>query len=171
MTSFAGTCRVSTPRASPSWLASTRCFRTRVERDAYDAYLRGVHAQRTGTEEGYRQALALLERSVASDPNFAEAFAALAATYSMLALDGDMRPADAWAAAAPSLERALALDADLPNAHAEVPRICLRPVGTFSGAEQEWELALRGGAGDSQPDFLLAYAAACWAAGRTDSAV
>jgi serine/threonine-protein kinase len=145
--------------------------RLSVRSDAYDFYLRALQEQRQGTEDGYLRAQALLRQAVTADPGFAEAFAALAATYSVLAVEGYMHPASAWRETESNVRHALALDAALPNAHAEAATHLFYARWDFRGAQREWETALQGRAGDTQPDFLIAYAMECWATRRSDAAI
>jgi TolB-like protein len=56
-------------------LGGTRNF------DAYDAYLAGISLSRELTRDGTRQAIELLEKAVALDPDYAQAWSALAIAY------------------------------------------------------------------------------------------
>ena len=83
-----------------------------------------------GAEEDLLQARELLARATTRDPQFALAHSALAATYVTAAIDGFERPADAWPLANVSNRRALALDAELPEAHANRQTSRSFPAGT-----------------------------------------
>jgi eukaryotic-like serine/threonine-protein kinase len=145
--------------------------RLSVKPEAYERYLMGVRLAREGSEEGCVKAQAALAEAVRLDPEFAEAHAALSATFSVRAVDGYLAPREAWAEATRSFRRALALDELLPNAHAEFATWLLFSQWDWRAAEREWEAALRGPSADSQPDYLIAYALECWATGRSDLAI
>jgi eukaryotic-like serine/threonine-protein kinase len=106
---------------------------------AQDAYLRGQQAL-WGRREGatLRQAIALFDEALARDSNYAQAWAARAEAYSLLAVYGSVRPRDAFGVAKPSVSRALALDPALPEAHAVLGLIHLFYDWDFAAAD--WEL-------------------------------
>lgn len=82
---------------------------------AYDAYLRG-RALHTRSAEGAREAIAFYEQAVALDPHFALAWAHLAqARFRPYGAMDDRSPAIAAAARA-AIDRALAVQPDLPEA-------------------------------------------------------
>src|SRR5262249_47676898 len=91
--------------------------------EAYDAYLRGVEYRWRFTKEDNVQARQMFEKAVALDPQYAEAYVWLGATYS---LEWGFR----WSADPQSLEHALALahqaltlDDSLPGAHSLLSRV------------------------------------------------
>ena len=63
--------------------------------EAYDLYLRAIRSIERETEEDFLAARGLLRRALARDPNFALAYVALATTYSIMAIEGYERPAEA----------------------------------------------------------------------------
>jgi serine/threonine protein kinase len=138
---------------------------------AYDLYLRALHAFRKETETDYLAAQEFLRQAVAKDAGFAVAYAALAATYSVLAIDGYMLPNEAWAESSSHAQRALAIDRDLPAAHAELAACLFFFNWDYASAEREWESALQARGGRFQPDFLIGYALERWATGRPQAAV
>jgi len=138
---------------------------------AYDLYLRGLGAFRRGTEADYLAAQALYVQALAKDERFAEAYAALAASYSVQAVDGYMRPNEAWAGTFSNAQQALALDPDNATAHAEYGASLFFFSWKARAAEQEFETARRARAGRYEPDFLIAYSLERWATGRPQSAL
>jgi TolB-like protein len=84
--------------------------------EAYLFYLRAKSVTLTYTEQNVRTAIDLLQRSIALDPGFAPAFAALAELYTNTLSLGFEFP-DALAAAERSAEQALALDPELADVH------------------------------------------------------
>ena len=62
--------------------------------EAYDVYLRGRHFQSLRTPDSTARAVALFERAVALDPDYALAWAALAFTRAAGTINSDTRPLD-----------------------------------------------------------------------------
>lgn len=89
----------------------------RVNKEAYDYYLRGRFYSQRQNKEDNEAAILNLERAVASDPNFASAYAELAQTYVwrlfLFAPEERQWEEKAFIAA----EKALSLDPDLAVAH------------------------------------------------------
>jgi len=106
--------------------------------EAYDAYLKGKAIFAEGTLDAAKRSIEALERSVALDPAFAPAWAALAHVQRVTAFPRD-RTADTGMEA---LRKALALDDDLPEAHAEMADKLFYFDWDFEGARAEWERAL-----------------------------
>jgi TolB-like protein/DNA-binding winged helix-turn-helix (wHTH) protein len=84
-----------------------------LDRRAYDLYLRGLVLQRRFEAASNLQAVGVLEQAVAIDPSFAVAWALLARTHAFLVFDGDDMRTDHRAAARATLDKALALNAEL----------------------------------------------------------
>jgi tetratricopeptide (TPR) repeat protein len=154
-----------------------RATRTKVERplteraDAYDAYLRGLHAFRLGEEENYLNARQLLRQAVTIDPAFALAQTSLASTFTVMAVDGYERPNDAWPEADRCVRRALDVDADLPEARSERSSFWFFFDRDWFWAESEWKRATEAPASPTLPDLLRATAVKLWALGRTKEAL
>ncbi|MCG3162479.1 MAG: Serine/threonine-protein kinase PknD [Acidobacteria bacterium] len=83
---------------------------------AYELVLRGRFFRGKGTTEGRRKALECLQQAVAIDPNYALAWADLSNVWHNLANAGELDPQQALPRALDAAERALRLDADLPEA-------------------------------------------------------
>ena len=138
---------------------------------ASDLYLRGLGMFRRATEDGYLAARDLFRQALARDARFAEAYAALAATFSVQAIDGYIRPNEAWAGSFSNADQAIALDPDNATAHAELGS-CLFFFGwDVVAAERKFETARRARGGRYEPDLLIAYALERWATGRPQSAL
>ena len=97
-------------------VAAGRAGRTTNDQ-AYDLYLRGRHAEQTGTEAGFRQAIVYYERALVLDPKFARAQAAIGLVWTYVA-DAYVPAAEAYPHALVAARRALALDSLLAEAHA-----------------------------------------------------
>jgi len=84
---------------------------------AYRAYLAGQYRLARPSAESARLALADFRRALALDPTCARAYAAMANAYRTLVATADAEPNDTFARAQALVERALALDPNLPEAH------------------------------------------------------
>jgi len=138
---------------------------------AYDLYLQAVHYINFETEEGYSTARELLKRAISYDSRFALAHVKLATTYSVMAIDGYEAPHRAFEESVPAIRRALELDADLADAHAEAATAAFYYQWDWSAADHEWDLALGSRRGGVQPEILTLRALEEWALGRTDEAL
>ena len=84
---------------------------------AYDLYLRGVGASYAFSEAGLRAALEFLDRAIAGDSGFADAYAQKAVAWVNLA-DGYVDGREGYARAREAADRALHLDSSLAMAYA-----------------------------------------------------
>jgi len=87
---------------------------------AYQEYLKGRHCWNRGTEEALRQAVSLFSQAVERDPAYARAYAGLADTYVQLGSHTYVDPKAAYSQARLAAEKALAIDPELPDAHASL---------------------------------------------------
>jgi TolB-like protein/DNA-binding winged helix-turn-helix (wHTH) protein len=92
---------------------------TRVNPEAYEAYLKGRYFWNKRTPDGLKQAIDYFNQAIEKDPNYASAYAGLADSY---ALAGDWKygilaPRDAYPKAKAAATRALELDNGLGEAH------------------------------------------------------
>jgi TolB-like protein len=88
--------------------------------EAYSNFLRGRELFREETEASLRQALGLFEKAIELDPRFARAYVGMAQCHLWLANYG-YEPIDVYISIVKtSLERAIDLDPNLPEAHASL---------------------------------------------------
>ena len=85
--------------------------------EAYEKYLRGGHALAERTTTGSFDAVRLLEAAVGRDAGFARAWAGLADAYLAAPLYAGASPRESWPRARDAIQRALALDPALAEAH------------------------------------------------------
>jgi TolB-like protein/tetratricopeptide (TPR) repeat protein len=130
---------------------------------AQDAYLEGRSNLVNSAREDLIKARAALERATALDPSFARAHGALAVCYLWLGWVGALAGPQVESLALASANRAIELDADLPEAHlaladlqffyrwnwaaADVSyqrALSLNPSYTFARRNYAWYLAARG---------------------------
>lgn len=95
-----------------------RVARISTDMNALDYYLLGRHQWHQRTAESLTRAIDLFKRAVEVDPQMAIAYSGLADAYLLLADYGDMPAEDAKALARPAIDKALALDPELAEAHA-----------------------------------------------------
>jgi tetratricopeptide (TPR) repeat protein len=88
-----------------------------------------------------------------------------------MALEGYERPTTAWPQSTSYLRRALELDPDLPDAHAEASVAQFFYRWDWRAAAREWDLAIGSRRGEVQPELLTARALQAWALGRNADAV
>jgi serine/threonine-protein kinase len=138
--------------------------------EAYELYLRAVHHFEDGGEADYLAARDFLTEALAKDRTFALAYAALATTYAVMAVDGFERPSTSWPESSRCVREALALDNDLPDAHAAAASVAFFFDWDWPHADREWQQALEARGGDIDPSFLTAYALQQWALGKLDAA-
>jgi TolB-like protein len=93
-----------------------------TDRDAYNLYLLGRFHRSRPDEASIRKAMGFFEQAIEKDAAYAAAYAGLAECYMKLALGNFMPPVDAWPAAQKVLDKALALDDNLSEAHSGTQR-------------------------------------------------
>ena len=111
-------------------LAATRAGRT-TNPEAHDLYLRGQTIAMQGTETALRRAIDLYRRSLAKDPSYAQADAAIAFAYMSLA-DSYMPSNIAYDSSRVAARRALASDSLVADARALV---------AFANMALDWSFA------------------------------
>lgn len=91
-----------------------------VNRDAFEAYLRGRHAWNKRTPEAINGAITLFQTAIDADPAYAPAYAGLADCYNQLGtvIIGERSPSETRPLAAAAARKALEIDNQLAEAHA-----------------------------------------------------
>jgi len=91
-----------------------------VNSQAYEAFLKGVYWRNRLTEQGFNRGILFFQQAIEMQPDFAEAYAAMAACHCRLAGHGIevVRPEVALPQAKQLAMRALELDGSLAEAHA-----------------------------------------------------
>ena len=136
---------------------------------AYDAYLRGLEAHGGRSETSNLVARGHFEDAIASDPQFALAYAGLALTHSRAAIDGwTSTPGRSLNLATRLADKAAGMDASLPQVHFVSGQILLferRHNAAIKAAERAIEI---------DPNYADAFALMAWTlnyAGRPDKAI
>ena len=96
-----------------------------VDAKAYDLYLKGLTAQGEQRYEGFTRAVAYYEQALAIQPDFAEAYAAVALAQMQLLFDGPLSPHQAIPKAEAAARKALQLDDTLTRAHRALGQILI----------------------------------------------
>jgi TolB-like protein/Flp pilus assembly protein TadD len=93
--------------------------------EAYDLYLKGLHASDLGTRESMEEAVADYQQALGADPAYAPAAVELAEAFLAMGISEWAPNRDALERARQAALRALRLDPKLGTAHAEMSRIHL----------------------------------------------
>jgi tetratricopeptide (TPR) repeat protein len=135
--------------------------------EAMQLFMRAIYHHEKETEAGFLAARPLLLQAVEKDKNFALAYWALAKNYSLMAVDGYARPAEAWPMSQAYARQALALDDTLPGPHGDLGMEAFCNRWNWAEAEREFELSLRA----PEPDAWMACMLQRWALGRNEDAL
>ncbi len=119
-------------------------MRRRLTQDAqaYQLYVTGWSALTKPSSSSLARALGYLEQAVARDPSFALAHACLADCYAVLAVFGGGAPHEVFPKAIAAVTKALEIDPELAEAHAELGHIHLVYELDLGSAEREFRRAL-----------------------------
>lgn len=122
---------------------STRPLKRDTENaEAHDLYLRGRYLWHTRQLPDMLQSIQLFERAIKDDPNYALAYAGLGDTYTVMAINTQMAPAEAVPQAKAALQRALELDPGLAQVHATWGLLKSQCEWDWHGAGQEFRKAI-----------------------------
>jgi len=124
---------------------------------AYQCYLRGRFYWTRRYHGGLKAALEQFEQAIQEDAGYALAYAGLADAYSFMGVYAVQKPRAAFALASAAAERALAIDADLPEAHTSLAFIRVSNDWNWPEAEREFRRAL-----DLDPTQTLARLYLSW---------
>lgn len=108
---------------------------------AYQSYLNGLFCLRKGGFNNVKNALDYFNQAVALDSSFALAWVGIADAHLYLAGNSLLDPKEARSKAKPALQKALALDENLAEAHVTLA-IIKEQEWDWAGAEREYKRAL-----------------------------
>jgi TolB-like protein len=141
--------------------------------EAYELYLKGRFFWTRRTPDAIDKAIDYFERAIASDPNYALAYAGLADAYIILGLQsavmGGRRPTDTCPKAQTAVVKALQLDDALAEAHTSLGHIKFSYQWDWTGAEECFITST--GLNPHYAHGRNAYAIALMFCGRTDEAL
>ena len=115
--------------------------RPTTDLDAYQMFLKGRHFWSRRTRSGLERAVEYFQRAIERDPHYALAHAGLADAYLLLGSYNYLPLDQAHASAKAAVNRALALDEMLAEAHATRGQL-LRRDRDWSGEEREYRRAI-----------------------------
>ena len=110
--------------------------------DAFELYLKGRHAAQYMRKASQCRAIEIFQAAIAIDPSYSLAFVGLARCYLNLAELGLAPPIEVAPRARQALEQALALDQNLPEAHALMATTIARHEWDWPRAEEHYRRAL-----------------------------
>jgi serine/threonine-protein kinase len=113
-----------------------------VNREAYDAYLKGLQYADQQTDEGQRRSIESLERAVELDPQFAQAHARLAMSYATFYMGGGLEPREFYPKAKAAALRALEIDDTVSEAWVALGRAMLYYDRNWPEAERHYRRAI-----------------------------
>jgi TolB-like protein len=120
--------------------------------EAHDLYLQGRYLWHTRQLPDMLESVQLFERAIKDDPNYALAYAGLADSYTVMAINTQMPPAEALPKAKAALQRALELDPNLAQVHATWGLLKSQCEWDWHGAQQEFRTAI-----DLEPNYAPAH--------------
>jgi len=120
--------------------------------EAHNLYLQGRYLWNTRQLPDMLQSVQLFQRAIKDDPNYALAYAGLADTYTVMAINTQMAPAEAVPRAKAALKSALELEPNLAQAHATLGLLESQCEWNWRGAEQEFHQAIA-----LQPNYAPAH--------------
>ncbi|HVO76366.1 MAG TPA: protein kinase, partial [Candidatus Bathyarchaeia archaeon] len=122
--------------------------RSRLERrytaneEAYNLYLRGRYIYNRRYQGGMSRAIELFQQAIGKDPHYALPYVGIADCYGQFAHWGSLDPRIAYPKAKEAVERALAIDERLAEAHVSLGWIKEYYDWDFAAAEEEFRKAL-----------------------------
>ena len=119
---------------------------------AYQAYLKGRYCWNKRTENELQKAAEHFEHALEIDANFALAWVGLADVYALYSTYGLRAPREAYPQAEAAARQALALDAQLAEAHATLGLVCFEYHWDWASAEQAFTRALA-----LKPNYAMAH--------------
>jgi serine/threonine-protein kinase len=112
--------------------------------EAYQLYLRGRYHWNKKTADGFLKGIDYFKQAIDIDPNYAPAYAALAAVYNNLANYNFamVPPREAWSKAKAAAEKAIAIDDTLASAHTSLALVAYQWEWDWATADKEFKRAL-----------------------------
>ena len=137
--------------------------------EAYALYLRGNYFYARPSAENLERAIACYQQAVERDPRFAPAWIGIAGTYASLAVFALSPPRDTWLKVREFLERAVAIDSEISEAHVLAGTRAMYYDRDWDAADRSFRRALALNPGNALGH--ASYAWFCTFMGRFDEAV
>jgi TolB-like protein/Tfp pilus assembly protein PilF len=139
-----------------------------VDREAQEAYFRGVYWHQRGVV-GLPRALDYFQRTVAQDPTYAQAYAALATAYGQMVSTGVLPAKEAYPQGQAAVTKALELDPTLADAYLSRGILLRYHDWNWQDSQRDFQRALQ--LNPNLADAHRIYALDLTATGRLDEAV
>jgi len=140
-----------------------------VNPEAFDAYLQGYYFFQRNTDKDTDRAAKYYERATQLDPSYALAWVGLSRVRNWQANTGAIPAEEGHRLAREAVERALALNPNLAEAHAQMGRIKQQVGFDWAGADASIQRAIALEPGD--PDIVRSAASSAAILGRLDEAL
>ena len=105
---------------------------------AHEAFLEGLEAENLRTRQGLEQAIVHFGRAIALEPNYADAYAELARTYSLATVVGLGSPTETMPQARDAAVKALQIDDTVATAHTTLGVVHAHFAFDWAAAEREF---------------------------------
>jgi TolB-like protein/tetratricopeptide (TPR) repeat protein len=138
--------------------------------EAYDAYLKGMYCWNQWTPDSARQAIEHFQHAIELDPEFAQAWGALARSHTYLAAMGRAAQCgEAYVCASHAAERAIELDPDIEDSHVALALVRLFSDWDRPASEESFLRAME--INPDSVDVLHGYSLLLQADGRAEEAI
>ena len=130
---------------------------SRVDAEAYDQYLLGMHNLNLRTEQGFRRSVDNFQAAIARDPGFAVAYAALASSYNIAASGYRfLAPEQAFPKAKAAALEALRLQPDLADGHTQLAYEKVSFEYDWAEAQKEFQRAIELNPNSAEAHYMYA---------------
>jgi TolB-like protein/DNA-binding winged helix-turn-helix (wHTH) protein/lipopolysaccharide biosynthesis regulator YciM len=113
-----------------------------VDPEAYDLYLKGRYYWNQRTPPGIKQSIGYYQQAIAKSPDFAQAYAGLAAAYNFANIVGTFSEAESYPKAKEAALKAINLDPSIAEAHSALGMEKSLYEHDFVGAQEEFVKAI-----------------------------
>lgn len=140
-----------------------------VSPEAYEAYLKGRFFWNKYTEEGMKESIKYYRQAIQKDPQYAEAFAGLSASYGVLGNFSALPPYEAYPEAKAAATKAVELDDRVTDGHSQLGYMAMFYDHDWPRAEREFGRALE--LNPSSADAHRGFAQYLLSTGRIDESI
>lgn len=140
-----------------------------VDAEAHNLYLKGRYFWNKRSRDGFEKAIEYFKKAIEIDPNYAQAYAGIAVSYSDLPNYSTFLPSEAYPLAKEAALKALEIDDEIAEAHTALGLIKSDYEWDWAGAEKEFKQAI-----ELNPAYETAhhwYAFLLTYLGRSDEAI
>jgi serine/threonine protein kinase/tetratricopeptide (TPR) repeat protein len=109
---------------------------------AHEAYLKGRYFWNKRTREGLQKGIEYFQQAIEEDPTFALAHVGLADSYAVLSVQGFLRTREGYPRARAEATKALEIDDNLAEPHADLAWVKMAFDLDWAGAEREFQRTL-----------------------------